>query len=266
MTGRLELVCGPDAAGRSSLLRQYVSAPMHVSKPWREGGLLIVNAINATAGLFSGDHIETEIEVKPRAQMLVTASSATRAHRMISGMASVRQSIHVANDAWLEIHPALFIPHAGSNYRQETAITLEARARLLWSETVAPGRVASGEAWAFRGYQNKFSIAHDGRAIAREAYALDAECPSVRAVRHQFQNAYHGSFYAVGIDFSPDLPTAISALQTPDCWVGCARLDAPAICVRLVAADNIQMARATAKIRSILHAAFLRPLPELRRN
>ena len=64
MKGGCHLVCGPDSAGRSALVGQYVSAPLHISKPWREeGGLLIVNVINSTAGLFAGDVIESTFEV-----------------------------------------------------------------------------------------------------------------------------------------------------------------------------------------------------------
>jgi len=239
---------------------------MHISKPWWEEGLLIVNAINSTAGLFAGDTVDTAIEVKAGAQMLVTSASANRAHRMPTGMATVRQSISVASNGWLELWPALFIPHAGSYYSQETSIQLQPGARFLSFETYAPGRVASGEAWKFTRFENHFHLAYDSLPIARETYSLTPECASVAALRHQFPTACHAACYAVGAHFPDDMIAAITGLHHPDCWIGCTRLAAPAIAIRMVASDNLHLSRALTTIRDHLHAAFARPVPPLRRS
>jgi len=264
--GGCHLVCGPDSAGRSALVGQYVSAPLHISKPWREeGGLLIVNVINSTAGLFAGDVIESTFEVRTGGQMLVTSPSASRAYRMPSGQAAVRQSIRVSEGGWLEMLPSFFIPHAGSDYFQETSVHLESAARFLWFETFVPGRVAHGEAWQFTRFESRFHLSHGGRAIARETYSLTPHCPSVQALREQFPSGCHAACYAAGADFPDGLLAAVSMLHQPDCWIGCTRLDAPAIAIRLVAADNIRLSRALVKIRALLHGAFERPVPSLRR-
>jgi urease accessory protein len=265
VTGGYHLVCGPGSGGRPALIGQYVSAPMHISKPWWDDGLLIINAINSTAGLLDGDRIESSIEVRPGGAMLVTSPSATRAFRARSGMAAVRQSIHVAPGGWLEMLPSLFIPHAGSNYFQETSIQLEAGARFLSFESFAPGRVASGEAWQFCRFESRFQLAWDSRPCARENYTLTPDSPSVRALREQFPASCHAACYAAGVDFSDELLGAISALHQPDCWVGATRLDAPAVAVRVVAADNIRLSRGLAGIRGLLHGAFGRTVPALRR-
>jgi urease accessory protein len=263
--GGYHLVCAPDSAGRSSLARQYVSAPMHISKPWWDDGLLIVNAINSTAGLFAGDIIETSVEVKAGARMLVTSASATRAYRMPTGMAAVRQSIQVDAGGWLELLPALLIPHAGSDYLQETSVQLQPASRFLSFETFAPGRVASGEAWAFTRFESRFRIQYGSRPIARDTYTLTPGCPSVQALREIFPAACHATCHAAGEDFPDALLAAISALHHPGCWVGCTRLDAPAITVRMVASDNIQLSRVLTRVRDLMHQAFGRSVPPLRR-
>jgi len=266
VNGALHLVCGLDAAGRSALTSQYVSAPMHISKPWWENDLLIVNAVNSTAGLFSGDVIDTAIEVNSGAQMLLTSPSATRAHRMPTGAATVRQSIKVASGAWLELWPALFIPHAGSNYSQDISIQLDPAARFLWSESFAPGRIASGEAWQFTNFETRFRLSLGTRPIAREFFFIQPNSSIVHALFDQFPTACHATCYAVGAHFPDDLLAAVSDLHHPQCWVGCTRLDAPAIAVRLVAADNLHLSRALTAVRALLHQAFARPLPSLRRS
>jgi urease accessory protein len=238
---------------------------MHISKPWWEEGLLIVNAVNSTAGLFAGDAIDIAIEVKSGAEMLVTSASASRVHRTLTGKATVRQEIRVARDGWLEMLPALFIPHAGSNYSQDTSIYLEPGSRFLWFETIAPGRVAFGEAWQFTRFESRFRLACGSRPVVRETYSLTPDSASAAAVRRQFSAAYHATCYASGADFSDDLLAAISALHHSECWVGCTRLDAPAIAIRLVAADNPHLTRVLTKIRELLYQAFGRTLPALRR-
>jgi len=239
---------------------------MHISKPWWEEGLLIVNAVNSTAGLFSGDAIDTTVDVKSGAQMLLTSPTASRAYRMPSGMATVRQAFRVASGAWLELLPALFIPHAGSTYSQETSIHLEPGACFLSFETFAPGRVASGEAWQFTRFESSFQLSCDSRLIVRDTYSITPDSPAVDAVRHQFPAACHATCYAVGAAFSDTLLAAISGLHHTACWIGCTRLDGPAIAVRLVAADNLQLTRALAGIRCLLYGAFARPVPALRRT
>ena len=265
MRGGYHLVCGPDSTGRSALLRQYVSAPMHISKPWWDDGLLVVNAINSTAGLLAGDSIDMAIEVKPGGEMLVTSPSATRAFRMPSGRAIVTQSIHVAAGGWLEMLPGLFIPHAGSDYRQQTKVCLEPGARYLSFESFVPGRVASGEAWEFSRFENRFELQCDTRPTARETYSVTPDCASLRAFRSQFPSGCHGTCYAAGIHFPDEVLAGVSSLHQPECWIGCTRLDAPAIAVRVAAADNVRLTKAFTRIRELLHGAFERAVPALRR-
>lgn len=265
MRGGFDIVCARDSSGRSAIARQYVSAPMHISKPWWDGSLLIVNAVNSTAGLFSGDDIEMRVEVRAGAEMLLTSPSATRVHRMLSGRAEVRQQVCVEGGGWLEMLPALFIPHAGSDYLQVVNIDLAPGARCLCFETFAPGRVASGEAWEFSRFETRFQLSSGGRLIARDTYTLTPDSPSVAAIRHHFPAACHSSVYAVGAQFSDDLLSTISSLHHSHCWVGCTRLDAPAVAVRAVASDNVQLARTMASIRLLLYQSFNRKVPALRR-
>jgi urease accessory protein len=265
--GGFEIQCGLDSIGKSALLRQYVSAPMHISKPWWDGDLLIVNAINSTAGLFAGDEIRTTLQVDAGAQLLITSPSASRAYRMPSGAATLTQTFHVGAGAWLEVLPSIFIPHAGSNYIQHTEVQLEPGASLLWFETIAPGRVAHGESWQFARMQNRFKLLIGDRLIARETWSLQPESQTVRAIRHQFPDACHATCYAVGGDFSDSLLTELTNLHQPECWVGCTKLDAPsAIALRLVASDNIALSKTASELRRILHKSFNRRLPSLRRN
>jgi len=181
-------------------------------------------------------------------------------------MAVVRQAIRVDDAGWLELWPSLFIPHAGSHYVQETSVELAHGARFLWSETVAPGRVAFGESWEFDRFESRLQINYASRPLARESYSLSPQSPSIQALRRQFPSACHGTCYAAGAEFPNELLAAIMALHHAQCWVGCTRLDAPAIAIRVVAADNVELTRAMTRARELIHQSFGRPVPPLRRS
>src|SRR4051812_39097966 len=149
LEGHLRLVCGLDSRGRSHLRRQSFRAPMHISKPHEEHGTLIVNVVSPTAGLLDGDLVECDIAVEPGARLLLTSPSASRAHCMRSGKARLLQKFHVGHDASLDVWPEIFIPQGGTRYHQQTTVNVDPGGELLFSEMLAPGRVASGEAFAY---------------------------------------------------------------------------------------------------------------------
>lgn len=261
MNGKLHLVCGPGWDGRGALLEQHFNAPMHVSKPYWEDRLLVVNAVNSTAGLFSGDIVHTGVQVRSGAGMLLTNPSANRIHRTPEGFAQAIQKLRVEQEAWLEVWPSLLIPHAGSDFRQKTRLEVARGGKLLWFEFFAPGRVASGEAWQFARLENDLELRYEGRLIAKERYRLTPGSAAVAALRGQFPTAYCASVYAVGAGMQPE----IAALHGPACWVGCSRLEEHAAAVRVVAATSMELTRVLQSLRALFHAAFARTALPIRR-
>ena len=113
MIGHLDIICAADAGGRSYLRHQSFRAPVHLSKPHLDEGVLVLNVVNPTAGLLAGDRIACRASVESGAALLLTAPSASRAHRMSQGYAEVTLELRVAAGGWLENLPELFIPQGG---------------------------------------------------------------------------------------------------------------------------------------------------------
>ena len=149
LRGHLHLVAARDADGRTYLRQQSFCAPFHLSKPHHDAGALVVNAVNPTAGVFAGDEIEVRAEVESGARLLLTAPSAQRIHAMNGGEATVTQEFRVAAGGFFESWPELLIPQRGARLRQRTIARVEDGGEMLLIETIAPGRVASGECFAF---------------------------------------------------------------------------------------------------------------------
>jgi urease accessory protein len=253
--GHLELAAALDDRGLTALRRQSFAAPIHVSKPHHDAGWQVVNLASPTPGLLAGDRVEVRVEVAAGARLLLTAPSANRIHTMAEGYAELTQHLRVAAGGWLEVFPEYLIPQAGARYRQHTRIEVEPGGHLLWSESIAPGRTAHGEAFAYAELRFATDLLVGDRPIVRERYRLVPD--EMIGLRAQFPTAYYASIVCV----SPSLPDDLAAvralgedLHRPECWVGASRLGTGAWVVKVVAADSPALRATTAALRLRLHA------------
>lgn len=264
--GHLELACALDSRGESYFARQSFRPPFHLSKPHRDGRTLIANIASTSPGLLAGDSLAVNVAVEAGADLLLTTPGATRVHRVPHGSAELHQTFAVAAGGRLEVWPELFIPHRGARFRQRTVFHVERGAEALLFECIAPGRVASGEAFAFHELSWATDIFVDRRLIARERYRLRAGCATVLAMQQAFPCPYYASCYAVGAAYTaPALLSAVLALHGSEVWVGCSRLAEAAMVIKVVASGSVALRRTVGAIRERLHAAAGRSLPSLRR-
>lgn len=250
----------------SVLRHQSFGAPMHVSKPHHDSDALVVNVVNATAGLLAGDRIECHVEVETGASLLLTSPCASRAHRMYEGSAQMTQRMRVAPGAFLEFWPELFIPQRGTRYTQRTELTIEGSGELLFFESLAPGRVASGEAFAYIELSWMTDIWCDAVLVARERYRLKPDGEAFRALRTAFTESYYASGFVISkrLENHP-MWQRIHALHAKDSWVGCSRLPSHGWVIKVLAGGSVALRRTLQQIRAELYSALGRPAPSLRR-
>lgn len=270
LDGGLDLFCAPDARGQSTLRRQFFRAPVHLSKPHHDAGALVVNVVNPTAGLLAGDRLRLAVEVAAGARLVLTTPSATRVHTMRGdGRAETRQAFRVAAGGSLECWPEPLIPQRGARYHQHTDLALEPGAELVFLETVAPGRVAHGEAFAFAELRWATDLRFGERPLVRERYRLTPGGLTLGALRRRFPTGYWGSLFLVAPGFSARAPgwaAAVHAAHDPAaCWVGVTALGPDAYALRFVAADSLALRQFGRALRAGVYAALGRPAPDLRR-
>ena len=270
LDGGCDLLCARDARGQSVLRRQCFRAPVHLSKPHHDAGALVVNVVNPTAGLLAGDRLRVRAEVAPGARLVLTTPSATRVHTMRGdGWAETRQEFYVEAGGSLESWPEPLIPQRGARYRQHTVITLAPGAELLCLETVAPGRVASGETFAFDELRGATDLRLGDRLLVRERYRLTPGSPSLTALRRRFPAGYWGSAFLVAPGLTARSPVwdALHGLHGPDLWLGVTALGGSdgAFAVKVVAADSLALRRAGRALRGAGYAPQDRRPPDLRR-
>jgi len=157
----------------------------------------VVHLHNVSGGILSGDSLRLEIEMGDAARVQITSVGATRVYRQRLGVggAGVDTFIRIEGGSVLEYLPDFVIPFAGSCFRQSTAISLGSNAGFIGWETLAAGRVASGEEFGFDSFHSEFSISSDTRPLALERYSLTPSLESLRSIAYWGRFRYLASLY-----------------------------------------------------------------------
>ena len=252
--GALSLTFGVDAHGRTYLREQSHRPPLQVVRAFRQpdGGVL-THLHNVSGGVLGGDRLTQEFTLDAGANVQLTTTSATRVYRAREGDAEALQTtrIQVGPGGLLEYLPDTTIPVAGARYRQETTIDLADDAGLFWWETLAPGRAAQGEIFAYESVVLRAAIRANHREIAAEHLSLEPSRMAMASPARLGQYRYFTTFYACRVGASvqqlrqleTDLNEIAEARTTlgADIW-GVSTLPAHGVCVRGMSVRGLHIA------------------------
>jgi len=248
--------------GVTTLATQAVRAPFHLSKPYWDADTrtLLVQVVNPTAGILSGDRLESSVTVDPGAAVLLTTPSASRVFcmRADSPAASSLQYLNVAPGGWLEVLPEPLVPHRGSRFHQRTVLDVAAGGGAFYADLLFPGRIAHGEAWAWDRLGLELEVRSGSALLLRERFDQAADhLRSLAALAGSGEGTSFGNavFLASGfaVDPAPVWRTELHALQTDGIWIGASQLRTGAgWSIKFVAPDGIRLRQTLASIRRIL--------------
>ena len=262
-SGNLTLRAAARADGRTSLVEQSFRAPFHLSKPYwdEQAKTLLIQVVNPTAGLLSGDRLESTIVVDAGAALLVTTPSASRVFQMKEGTAECRQHFSVAPGGWLEVMPEPLFPHRGSRYRQITTVEVASGGQLFFVDQLMPGRVAHGESWNWDRLCLELQVKLEGKLILRERF--DQRGEELRALAELAGSGAAACFANAVLmceasDGEPAWRADVSALHGEGLWVGVSALLSGGWSFKLVAADSVRLRGALRVVRKILAGTFPR--------
>ena len=263
LAGHLALRAAARPHGRTVLAAQSFRAPYHVGKAYwdPDARVLLVQAVNPTAGILAGDRLEADIAVDAGAALLLTTPSASRVFRMTEGAAECRQSFAVADGGWLEVLPEPLVPHRRCRYRQTTRIELAPGGALFFADLLLPGRVAHGEAWAWDRLCLQTEVSVGGELVLCERFEhTGAELRALAAFAGSGASASFGNAVLLGADGEdrPPWREEISALHGDGRWIGVSRLRRGGWSIKWVAPDGLTLRRTLRAIRRILSGAFPR--------
>lgn len=264
-SGHLSLQAAARDSGRTVLAAQAFRAPFHISKPYwdAEARTLLVQVVNPTAGILSGDRLESEIAVRSDAALLVTTPSASRLFQMRDGAAECRQRFTVGAGGWLEVMPEPLVPHRGSRYRQITTIEVQRGGTVFYVEQLMPGRLGHGEAWRWTRLQLELSVRVGSDLVLRER--MDQPGDELRALA-EFAGAGPGACFANAVVIDPLHSSSpapawrkeLEALHGGGVSLGVSALRRDGWSVKIVAPDPIRLRHALREARTILAGYFPR--------
>ncbi len=269
LSGNLHLVCAADPQRGTYLAAQSFSAPIHLSKTYWDGGTLLVNVVNQTAGVFGGDRIRTQVVVEPGARVLLSSPSAARFHPSQGREARLEQNFQVRAGGCLDVFPEISIPQRGSRSFQKTVIQVEQGGELVYLETLTPGRVAAGETFAFERYAWSTDISFAGRPVHRERAVITPPDHGLAGLTAFFPVSYYAGFVVLSPlaeKWDADFARAVAAIgDEASLRVAASRLSAGGWSIRLLAADSLSLRRALAEIRFLIYGRLGRLPPDPRR-
>ena len=270
LTGNLHLVCASNPARGTWLAAQSFCAPIHLSKSYWDGQMLLVNVINQTAGVFGGDRITMHVVVESGARVLLTSPSAARFHASHGREARLEQAIEIRAGGFLDVLPEISIPQRDSRSHQKTVIHLEPGGELIYLETLAPGRVASGETFAFKSYAWSTDIHVAGQIVHRERASLSPRDSSMAALTAFFPASYYAGLVVISTaseKWNTNFAHAVSALgDNISVRMAASKLCAGGWSIRILTADSLALRQGIAKVRPLIYARLEKQIPDPRRT
>jgi urease accessory protein len=269
LSGTFEIECAAHPERGTFVARQSFSAPFHLSKTYWDGEILLVNVVNQTAGWFGGDRATLRVRVDPGARVLLSSPSAARFHPSAGREVQLAQNFEIAAGAFLDVYPEISIPQRDSRSAQTTLIDVERGGELFYLETLAPGRVASGESFGFARYAWRSEVRLDGRLVHRERTMLEPGGKSLAGLRAFFPVSYYAGLVVISPaseSWPADFAEAIAALgEKSTVQIGASRLCAGGWSIRLLAADALGLRETVARLRTLVYLRLGKPEPATRR-
>lgn len=192
--------------GATALTLCEQQPPLRVVRgfPTSDGGVL-VHLHNLSGGVLGGDRLELTVDIGPESTVQLTSTGGTRLYRSRKEVASAlqRNEIKVRAKGLLEYLPDPLIPFAGSRFRQETKIDLAQGAGLFWWETVAPGREARGELFAYERLEIKLDLTAEGKPVAAERLRLEPRTRLLASIARLGPYRYFSTFYICRVGWEP---------------------------------------------------------------
>lgn len=183
--------------GLTRLVERKAGGLAHVGKPFRDGEVLVLQLVNPTAGLFSGDELVMRVQLEAGAKVALTSPSAARFHTMEAGRAELRQEFELGEGAWLDFWPEMMIPQRASETRQTTVLRLAKGARAVFLDSLAPGRVAHGENGEFRRLETGFELWREGELLVKERGVISPQRGMWPLEVTGWERCYYGALWVV---------------------------------------------------------------------
>jgi urease accessory protein len=162
-------------AGKTVVTQMTAHAPLKWLHPRNHGQAAWVFSSSFGGGLVDRDHLHFQVNLGPSAIALLGTQASTKVYPAIQPGgegSSQRFAVQVGDAAWLIALPDPITCYRNAIFRQNTTISLEPQASLLWLESWTSGRIARQESWEFELLSAQTSIDINHQPWVREHLLL----------------------------------------------------------------------------------------------
>ena len=158
------------------------TAPFKIMHPFYEKkDFMTVMLLTASDGIMAGDRQEIDVCVRENSNMEFVSQAYEKIHQMEGDCAKRYVHLTVGDNACLHYMPLPAIPFAGSDYRCTVDVELENEtSQFVFCEILSCGRIAHGEEFQYRRFQNRICIYQGGRIVYRDYACYEPERMDMR--------------------------------------------------------------------------------------
>ena len=184
--GILQLRLEGDAESKKTVIREkYWKVPLFAQRAmYLEESLpamAYVYIISPSGGILQGDRYNIDITLSNNAFAHITTQGATRIYKMENNFGTQMVNIVVEEGSYLEYIPDQIIPFHDSRFYQPVQLKIHNNATLIYSEMLAPGRVASGESLEYEiCYIKTTAINHENKLRFTDMVKLEPKKENLR--------------------------------------------------------------------------------------
>lgn len=153
---------------KTTISEQFAQAPSHIQRAIYCDRLLPEMAylyiMSSSGGILGGDRHALQATVGEGARAHMTTQGATRIYDTGEGDASYTARIVLEPNSYLEFLPDVAIPYGNSRYAQRVEVRCAPSATMTYTETLASGRIASGESFRYALYDGAVAAYDDSGA------------------------------------------------------------------------------------------------------
>ena len=187
--------------GRTELIHSKFHVPLQCFRPYYfdNQGRAYVYILTPTGGIVGGDHLDITVRLGPSCKVFLTTQAATKVYKS-PGQRS-RQSLHclLERNSSFEYFPDHTILFHDADYEQTADVIVEPGATVVFADLFSAGRIARGEKFQFRRFQNEVHIRTKNHSIVLDRMLLQPEEHAPNSVGSFEGYPYAGAIY-VGLE------------------------------------------------------------------
>ena len=160
--------------GKTIMAERFFTPPFKIMLPLFENkfeGKEVMQMLQlmASPGIMDGDTQSFSFDIREGSVCEYCTQAYEKVHKMNGGVGNRKVRINVEKDSFFYFHPKPIIPFKDSAVQNDTEITLEDdTAKLIYEEILCCGRVAFGESFDYRFFNNNVTVKKAGKLIYRD--------------------------------------------------------------------------------------------------